>query len=223
MKTQLHTDDPTTTDGPDSGSPVDTHPRRRSAVLMIAVAIVALLVIAAAIALTGGDGAAPDTTPGETLELSLGEGAALASCLPVDAAIVADMSPAFAATATAVEGEDVTLTVERWYAGGDADTVVLHAPAGMEALIAGFDLEVGQRYLITATEGAVNYCGFSGPSRPSCRPSSTRRSVAPSEVSGDDRPRWRGSISDTRPGRPARGSWTSGASTATPPGTSRRA
>ena len=165
MQTEVHPDDPTTTDLPDGGSPVGTDPRRRTAVA-IAIAVATLLVIAVAIALTGGDDTAPETTADETLELSLGESDALASCLPVDAATLADMSPAFAATATAVEGETATLSVDRWYAGGTADTVVLTAPAGLEALIAGFDLEVGERYLITATEGTVNYCGYSGPATP---------------------------------------------------------
>jgi hypothetical protein len=76
------------------------------------------------------------------------------------------MSPAFAATATAVEGETVTLAVDRWYAGGDATTVELHAQPGMTALIDGFEFQVGESYLITATEGTVNFCGASGPATP---------------------------------------------------------
>ncbi len=100
------------------------------------------------------------------LELSLGADDAMASCLPLDAATLATMSPAFAATATAVEGEIVTLDVDRWFAGGDAATVELQAQPGLEALIAGFTFEVGQEYLITAAEGTVNFCGYSGPATP---------------------------------------------------------
>lgn len=100
------------------------------------------------------------------LELSLGAGDALASCLPLDVQILADMSPAFAATATAIEGDVVTLEVDRWYVGGDAAIVELHAEPGQGGLIAGFDFAVGQRYLITATEGQVNFCGYSGPATP---------------------------------------------------------
>jgi hypothetical protein len=36
----------------------------------------------------------------------------------------------------------------------------------MQALIDGFDFEVGQQYLITAAEGTVNFCGYSGPATP---------------------------------------------------------
>jgi len=42
----------------------------------------------------------------------------------------------------------------------------LVAPEGMEALIGGVTFEPGQQYLITATDGVVNYCGFSGPATP---------------------------------------------------------
>lgn len=166
MQTDLPQGQPLATDRTDSASLAIPTPRRRKGLVLTAVTIIIVLAIAAAMALTRGDDTAPEGTAGETLELSLGEGDALASCLPVDATILADMAPAFAATATTVEGETITLTVDRWYAGGDADTVILHAPAGLEALIAGFDFEVGQRYLVTATEGTVNYCGFSGPATP---------------------------------------------------------
>ena len=39
--------------------------------------------------------------------------------------------------------------------------MALLAPQGLEALIAGFDVEAGKQYLISVTNGQVNYCGFS--------------------------------------------------------------
>lgn len=134
----------------------------------VAIIIGALALTVAAVLVLTGDPATTDAANAADapLELSLGEGDALASCMPLDPAVLATMSPAFAATATAVDGDTVTLTVDRWYAGGDASTVVLDAPAGLEALIGGFALEVGQQYLITASGGTVNYCGFSGPATP---------------------------------------------------------
>ena len=139
---------------------------RSTAAIAIAVAIAALTT---AVYLYVGDAdadAEPTTGPQDTLELSLGQADALASCLPFELAILADMSPAFAATATSVGDQAVTLSVDRWFAGGEADTVVLHAPNGMDGLIAGFDLRVGQRYLLTASNDTVNYCGYSGPATP---------------------------------------------------------
>jgi hypothetical protein len=114
--------------------------------------------IAVGAVLTANDPAQTATAP---LELGIGDGGAMQSCMPVSADILRDMSPALLATATAVDGEKVTLRVDRWYAGEtDATEVVLHAPAGMEALIGGIDFRVGDRYFVTATDGVVNYCGF---------------------------------------------------------------
>lgn len=125
-------------------------------------AAVAVAVAVVGLAVTGGD----SDTGGEPLALDLGSSSALSSCLAVDAATLATTSPAFSGTATSVEDDMVTIDVDRWYAGGDADQVVLHAPAGEPALIDGFEFEAGGRYLITAAEGTVNFCGFSGPATP---------------------------------------------------------
>ena len=75
-----------------------------------------------------------------------------------------DTSAAPAARTLPLEpGGTVEITVDRWFKGGDADTVVLEAPSGMEALIGGIPFAEGESYLITAYDGTVNYCGFSGP------------------------------------------------------------
>ena len=107
-----------------------------------------------------------DEVAGPPMELSLGDSGVTSSCIMFDVAILADMSPAFAATATAVEGETVTLTVDHWYAGGGAATVVLRGSSASPALINGFQFEVGVQYLITAAEGNVNFCGYSGVATP---------------------------------------------------------
>jgi len=43
---------------------------------------------------------------------------------------------------------------------------VLQGAAGSPALIDGFEFQVGQQYLITAAEGNVNFCGYSGLATP---------------------------------------------------------
>ncbi len=72
-----------------------------------------------------------------------------------------------AATAIEVDGERVVLEVTDWFAGTDdqtaAQTVELTAPAGLEALTGGIAFEVGEPYLVSATDGVVDYCGLSGP------------------------------------------------------------
>lgn len=125
--------------------------------------LAALAIVLAACSSSGSDEAGP------ALVLSTGEGAGAASCLAFDPAILAGMPLAFEGTATAVDGDRVRLTVDRWFKGGDAAEVELLAPRGLEALIAGFPLAVGEHYLISASDGEVNYCGFSGPATPELR------------------------------------------------------
>lgn len=133
---------------------------RRTRIMAIVVATVAVIAIAAV-----GWFRVPDTGE-EALLLSLEAEDANASCLALDPAVLAGMSPAFAGTVRSSEGESVVLDVDRWYAGPEAERVELRAPAGMEALIGGINFEVGRQYLISATDGTVNYCGYSGPVTP---------------------------------------------------------
>ncbi|HEX6301316.1 MAG TPA: hypothetical protein VF148_12685 [Acidimicrobiia bacterium] len=125
----------------------------------VAVAAVAALVLAVGggLSLVGGEDVSP-------LELNAQGENLMASCImfsPDELSRVAEI--AFEGTATAVEGDVVTLTVDTWYRGDGATEVVLRAPQGMEALIGGIPFEVGGQYLISAQDGNVNYCGFSGP------------------------------------------------------------
>ncbi len=133
---------------------------RRSWILAAAAAVVAIVAVGV-VALNGDD--SQSTVAGPPMELSLGAGDSMASCIMFDVALLKDMSPAFGGTVTAIEGETVTIAVDHWYVGGSADTVLLHAQGGMAGLTAGFDFQVGDRYLITAADGNVNFCGYSGP------------------------------------------------------------
>jgi hypothetical protein len=149
-----------TTPSPVRGT-LATH--RRSWILAAAAAVVAIVAVGV-VALNGDD--SPSTVAGPPMELSLGAGDSMASCIRFDVALLRNMSPAFGGTVTAIEGDNVTIAVDHWYAGGSADTVLLHAQSGMAGLIAGFDFQVGERYLITAADGNVNFCGYSGPADP---------------------------------------------------------
>ena len=149
--------DPTSTD---TASPSADTWRRRTPWLAAAAVLIAVAAGAVVVASSGDD---TPVASGPPLELTLGESNTMASCLPVTAELLADMPVAFAGTTNDVDGETVTLTVDEWYAGGDADTVVLHAQPGLEALIDGFAFEKGAEYLVAATDGTVSFCGFSGP------------------------------------------------------------
>ncbi len=143
-----------------------SHPSLRT---RLAPAMLAIVAACGLVASCSGSTSDEPTADGATapLELSLGESNAMASCLPVEAATLADMAPAFLGTVTDIEGETITLDVDNWYAGADpAEAVELHAEQGLEALIGGIDFQVGEQYLITAAQGNVNYCGYSGPADP---------------------------------------------------------
>jgi hypothetical protein len=171
MNTPLIDQDTSTGTGhPGDATPLRTTSgghRRRNWTILGSVAAAAVIAIGGAVVIgnSGGDDGS-QVAAGPPLELSLGESNAMSSCIIFDVALLADMSPAFAGTATAVDGDAVTLDVDRWYAGGDAATVVLHGSGGSPALIDGFTFEVGQQYLITATDGNVNFCGYSGLATP---------------------------------------------------------
>lgn len=111
-------------------------------------------------------GGGTDSPP---LQLALGESDAMQSCIVLSADILADMPVAFEGTATGVDGEVVTLSVDEWFTDGTATSVELTAPAGFQALIGGIDFAVGTKYLIAATDGTVNYCGASDVSSPALR------------------------------------------------------
>lgn len=135
-------------------------PTTRRFRLAIAVALAAAGA-AIAVAVLGGA-----TEPSTTLDLSLGESDAMASCLAFDPAVLAEMPVAFQGTVTAVDGSTVTLAVDRWFTDGDASEVTLTGEHTSPALIAGFEFAPGSSYLVSATGGTVNYCGYSGASTP---------------------------------------------------------
>ena len=153
----------------DSPVPVPTRSSRRTRLLAGAAVLGAAAAVSAGVLLTGGDDPGrPAAEEPRTLTLAMPPSDATASCLPFEVRYLADMSPAFAGTAVEVGADSVVLDVDRWYTGGDADRVLLEAPGGAaaEALGYGVDFEQGERYLVTAANGTVNGCGYSGRATP---------------------------------------------------------
>lgn len=174
VNTELDTTPDTTADTTPGTTTPDTAGRKRWTLGALAAAAVAALAIAGAA--VGGvfDGGEPNLAdPPPTaekptvLELSGGEtDPMMMSCLALDPSIIAQSPVAFRGTVDTVIGDTVTLTVDRWYQGGDAQVVTITAPLGMEALIGGIAFEPGQVYLVSAYDGVVSYCGMSGPATP---------------------------------------------------------
>lgn len=115
------------------------------------------------------DGAGSGEAP---LQLSLpGEaGTSMSSCIPFSVDELARMPVAFAGTVVGVDGVTVNLAVDTWYSGGVAPNVKVAAPGGAStALLGEIEFVDGEQYLITATAGNVNLCGFSGMVAPELR------------------------------------------------------
>lgn len=156
-----------TTPAPSRTSPRPARPRNRSPFVLVG-AGAAAIAVAAVLAIGGGWlGSDTETPLAAPLQLTTGDaGGALASCIQLTPEILADVPMAFAGTVTAIDGDLVSLDVTRWYVGGDAERVQVTAEHGLGALIGEIDFQVGQPYLISAVDGVVNMCGFSGPATP---------------------------------------------------------
>ncbi len=127
------------------------------------VAAAMAIIVVAAVALMNSGGSAP-------LFLSAGEAdPAMMSCIQFSVDILSDMDVAFEGTVTGVDGDQITLDVVTWYKGGDAEQVQITAPLGMEALIGGIPFEIGSDYLVSASNGVVSYCGYTGVATPEFR------------------------------------------------------
>lgn len=135
---------------------------RRSAALRVWVPIAAVATAAAAavaIAVPLMLGGTPTVEP---LALPEGGGLASGSCLPVSAETLQAQEQAFAARVLSVEGDTVTLEVTERFAGEVADRVTVPQVDELSSDFSLVPFAVGDRYLVTATDGAVTGCGLSG-------------------------------------------------------------
>ena len=152
----------------DDPAPVGRRPDRRWLAVVGAAAAVAAIVVGLGATAGWFDGGG-DTEVAEPTVLELSTGSAdpaLMSCIQIEPQLVADQQVAFRGIVESIDGDRVTLRVDRWYVGGDADVVAITSPLGLEALIGSVDWVVGEPFLVGAYDGVVNYCGFSGPATP---------------------------------------------------------
>ncbi|HUR50950.1 MAG TPA: hypothetical protein VMZ11_02385 [Mycobacteriales bacterium] len=136
---------------------------RKPAALAAAAAAVAAIGLGAVLL---DDGGSAPTKAKTTLALKAqGGGPSMGSCIRFSVDVLKDMPVAFGGTVTAVDESSVTLDVDHWYKGGDADVVTISTPSSTTSEgIAEFTK--GTRYLVTATEGTVNTCGYTGEATP---------------------------------------------------------
>lgn len=148
--------------------------RGRGKTWLAAAAAVTVLAVGTTVAMQAGGDSTTDITAGQdpksvvALNAPGGDGGpTMNSCIMFDIQFLRQMPVALGGTVTAVDPQKVTLDVDRWYKGGDAQQVTIAVPSGQtSAALDGVDFEQGKRYLITATNGTVNVCGYSGPATP---------------------------------------------------------
>lgn len=149
--------------GPSGAVSSTSRPARSRWKFALGGAAAAALIGIGGVALLADRNGGTDPIASPPLELELGPSDPLASCLPFDVQTLAGMSVAFEGTVTDVTDDTVALTVDRWFRGGEADTVVLASSADDVALVGGADFVVGSTYLVSAEGGAVSVCGYTGP------------------------------------------------------------
>lgn len=92
-------------------------------------------------------------------------GDSMAMCLQYTDEMLLDQEYAFDGTLVSATGNgaDVVFEVHRWYKGGEAAEVTLHAEGFLNPesiALVGASLEVGQRYLVSGQGGFVWACGY---------------------------------------------------------------
>jgi hypothetical protein len=114
----------------------------------------------------GGSTDAPPVAggPARTVtELGAPDAAAYGRCMVPTADALAQREVAVDATVSQVVGDKITLTPTHWYAGTPTDLVRVDATRGdLQQLLGAVDFQQGGRYLVSATDGQVSVCGFSG-------------------------------------------------------------
>lgn len=158
--------------GPDRlGQPARPMRRRWLPAALVGAAVAAAVTGVVAVGALTGDDTQRQSRPAPAAKtqtsLKLPAGSAMSSCMIFDVKVLAEMPVAFGGTAADVTSSSVVIDVDRWYRGGSAQQVVVSIPPeNTSAALDGVDFVKGQRYLVTATDGMVNGCGFSGPATP---------------------------------------------------------
>ncbi len=162
VMTTVHQPSPSSADPSPGNGPA----RRRPRLALAAAGVAVLAAAAVGVTVLGGDD--PTGRPGPSaMTLQAQPGGVAGSCLAFDVTVLREMPVALAGTVTEVTDRAVTLDVDRWYAGGSGDRVTIRVPDAQPTVaLDGVELVDGERYLVTATDGTVNGCGFSGPATP---------------------------------------------------------
>ena len=146
------------------------HERSRLTWLVAAAAVMLIAGVSAFVLVERGTDDVPAAGPsGEPADpttvtsLAVPSDAVTAKCAVPTADILAQQGLAFDGVVDDISDGTVTLTPTMFYAGDPTDIVRVEAPpAALEGLLLSVQFEVGQRYLVSAADGQVSLCGYSG-------------------------------------------------------------
>jgi hypothetical protein len=146
------------------------HERSRLTWLVAAAAVILIAGVSAFVPIERGTddvpAAGPSGTPADpttVTSLAVPSDAGTAKCAVPSADILAQQGVAFDGVVDEISDGMVTLTPTMFYAGDPTDIVRVEAPpAALEGLLLSVQFEVGQRYLVSAADGQVSLCGYSG-------------------------------------------------------------
>ncbi|GAB2780569.1 hypothetical protein GCM10027020_37630 [Nocardioides salsibiostraticola] len=163
-------------------------PRSRTAsspsrlLLVAAAAAVVLIGVGGAFVLGGEDDpvvptatdpvATPEQTPSEVpggadVVVLSAPGETVGRCAVPNATTLGGVDVAFDGVVREIDDTAVVLDPTLVYAGSEVEEVRVESPAAaLSPLIAAVDFQVGERYLVSAVDGRVTVCGFSGPYSP---------------------------------------------------------
>ncbi|MCU1588345.1 MAG: hypothetical protein JWN31_1838 [Frankiales bacterium] len=150
-------------------------PRNRRPLALAAAGLVAVAGIATAVVMNQDGGSSSPTAKKSTLVLSApaavhpGRPGVGSSCIRFDVELLKAEPVAFAGTVTAIQPGSVTLDVTKWFKGGTADQVTVTTHDNSTVALDGVDFVQGKDFLVSANEGTVVACGYSGPEDPTLR------------------------------------------------------
>ena len=137
---------------------------------LVAVAVLLLIAAAALYSLLGQGSDENETTSDTPTGADVPHSVELVAeppaerCMLPNVGVLRQQELAFDGVVRSVAGGNATLVPTVFYTGDEADVVVVKAPDGdLQALLAAVDFREGERYLVSATDGRVTVCGFSGP------------------------------------------------------------
>lgn len=135
-----------------------------AAVLIAGVGVFGLLTHDPDSSKTPSAGSTPSVSSTPTVTELAAPAPSTAKCMVPNAAVLSQAQVAFSGTVQQLGDDVVVLAPDRFYAGEPTDLVQVRSEAAMlQALVGAVDFKVDHRYLVSATDGRVTVCGFSGP------------------------------------------------------------